>query len=407
MIEEVRLNNGIHVIHTQNTFSKVGHLGVFINVGTRDEAEDEAGMAHFLEHVLFKGTVKRKPFHILSALDSVGGELNAYTNKEETCIYASFPDEFLKKSVDLISDILLHSVFPPVELEKEKEVVIDEINSYKDAPSELIFDEFDNLVFQNHNLANDVLGSEESVKTFTQAMVAKFVAKHYVAQNMVISSVGNYSITKLVKLLEQYFEPVNKAKPVKKRNAPSVLKPCTKTVAKQVFQTHSILGNLGFGAHHPQKIALLMLNNILGGPAMNSRLNLNVREKYGMTYMLESNCAVYSDCGTFSVYFGTDEKHAKKVERLIQKEIIKLCEKPLGILQLSQSKKQIKGQLAISMENNLGVMLSQGKSKLLYDKVDTIDEVLQAFDKVTAQQLMDVGQQVMHPNHLFNLTYKS
>lgn len=302
MIEEAVLKNGIRIIHSTNTFSKVGHIGVFINVGSRDELPDELGVAHYLEHVIFKGTNKRKTYHILSRLDSVGGELNAYTTKEETCIYASFPDEYLNRSIELLSDVIFNSNFPENELIKEKEVVIDEINSYKDSPSDMIFDEFDRMLFEGHSLGNDILGTIKDVKSITRSKVQEFVSKHYIPQNIVISSVGNYSLKKLLKQLEKFFELANESESQIKRDAPEFKKVEDRELEKDVYQTHTILGGKGYSAHHPNKTALLLVNNMLGGPAMNSRLNLNIREKYGFTYMLESNCAVYSDCGTFSIY---------------------------------------------------------------------------------------------------------
>lgn len=407
MIEEAVLKNGIRIIHSTNTFSKVGHIGVFINVGSRDELPDELGVAHYLEHVIFKGTNKRKTYHILSRLDSVGGELNAYTTKEETCIYASFPDEYLNRSIELLSDVIFNSNFPENELIKEKEVVIDEINSYKDSPSDMIFDEFDRMLFEGHSLGNDILGTIKDVKSITRSKVQEFVSKHYVPENIVISSVGNYSLKKLLKQLEKFFELANESESQIKRDAPEFKKVEDRELEKDVYQTHTILGGKGYSAHHPNKTALLLVNNMLGGPAMNSRLNLNIREKYGFTYMLESNCAVYSDCGTFSVYFGTDPKNTNKAEKLIKKELQKLCFKQLGGSQLSQAKKQVKGQLAISMENNLGVMLSHGKSRLIYDRVDSLDEVLSAFEKITPQQILEVANEIMNPDKLFKLSYKA
>ena len=339
MIEEVTLNNGIQIVHQKNTFSKVGHIGVFINVGSRDEEKGEEGIAHYLEHVIFKGTKNRKAFHVLSRLDSVGGELNAYTTKEETCVYASFPIEYLGRSLDLLADVIFNSNFPQSELTKEKEVVIDEINSYKDSPSDLIFDEFDQHLFKGHTLGNDILGTIKQVKSIKRNNVLKFVKQHYVPSKMVISSIGNFSLKKLMSQINKYFEKESGDTDVSQRKAPDVTKPHDLTKVKDVYQSHTLMGGRGYSASNPKKATLLLVNNILGGPAMNSRLNLSIRERHGLTYMLESNCAIYSDSGAFSIYFGTDSKSTDKVERLIKKELIKLCEKPLGIQQLSQSKK--------------------------------------------------------------------
>jgi predicted Zn-dependent peptidase len=406
MIEEAILNNGIQVIHEQNTYTKVGHVGVFINVGSRDEEKGEEGVAHYLEHVIFKGTKKRKAFHVLSRLDSVGGELNAYTTKEETCIYASFPTEYLNRSLELLSDIIFHSNFPKQELVKEKEVVVEEINSYKDSPSDLIFDEFDQDLFKGHPLGNDILGTIQQVQSINRSDVISFVKKHYVPEKMVISSIGNYSLKKLFSYLEKYFESSSDYVQTQKRNRPKQVSTKNKTIKKELNQSHTILGGRGCSVDHPFKNSLLLANNLLGGPAMNSRLNLNIRERFGLTYMLESNCAIYSDCGSFSIYFATDPKSTYRVERLVKKELLKLCEKSLGTIQLSQSKKQVKGHLVISMESNLGVMLSNGKSKLLFNKVDTLDEILENFEKISTHQILEVANEIMHPEKLFNLTYQ-
>lgn len=407
MIEETILNNGIQVVHQRNTFSKVGHIGVFINVGSRDEEEGEEGIAHYLEHVIFKGTTNRKAFHVLSRLDSVGGELNAYTTKEETCVYASFPIEYLGRSVELLADVIFNSNFPQLELTKEKEVVIDEINSYKDSPSDLIFDEFDQELFKGHTLGNDILGTIKQVKSIKRKKVIGFVKKHYIPSKMVISSIGNFSLKKLINQLDKYFEEGDSDIRSMNRKEPKPTRPNDITVVKDVYQSHTLIGGRGYSASSPKKATLLLVNNILGGPAMNSRLNLSIRERHGLTYMLESNCAIYSDSGAFSIYFGTDPKSTDKAERLIKKELLKLCEKELGIQQLSQAKKQVKGQLAISMENSLGVMLSHGKSKMLFKKVDSLDQVLNEFEKITSAQILDVANEIMHPNNLFKLSYQA
>tara|TARA_Y100000739_G_scaffold198543_1_gene181640 strand:- start:47 stop:1273 length:1227 start_codon:yes stop_codon:yes gene_type:complete len=407
MTEEDVLNNGIKIIHQQNTFSKVAHVGVFINVGSRDEEKGEEGIAHYLEHVIFKGTKKRKAFHVLSRLDSVGGELNAYTTKEETCVYASFPIEYLSRSLELLADVVFNSNFPKQELIKEKEVVIDEINSYKDSPSDLIFDEFDQQLFKGHSLGNDILGTINQVKSIKRSDVIQFVKKHYLPERIVVSSVGNYTLKKLVDYLNKYFDDNSDLVQIQKRRVPNQIFPKDKIVHKDVYQSHTILGGRGYSADHSYKNSLLLVNNLLGGPAMNSRLNLSIREKYGLTYMLESNCTIYSDCGSFSIYFSSDPKNTPKVERLVNKELLKLCNKSLGTIQLSQAKKQVKGQLAISMENNLGVMLAHGKSKLLFNKVDTLDQVLDNFEKISSSQILDVANEVMHPDKLFKLTYQA
>lgn len=405
MVEERVLSNGLRIIHTKHTFSKVGHVGVFIKVGSRDEEPGEFGVAHFLEHVIFKGTVNRKAFHILNRLDCVGGELNAYTTKEETCVYASFPLEFLKRALELLNNVIFESTFPEFELQKEKEVVIDEINSYKDSPSELIFDEFDNYLFKDHSLGRDILGEESDVLNLTRVKVKSFVQKYYQPENMVVSSIGNFSIDKIEKIVDSYFGKHPSKNVVDKRVKPKSLTKFNVEKPKEIAQAHTMLGAQGVSALSPFKPTLLLLNNVLGGPAMNSRLNINIREKHGITYMLESNCTIYSDCGVFSIYHGTDTKNAAKADQLIRKELLKLCSQKMGVQQLSFAKKQIKGQLAIAMESALGVMLNSGKSLLLYNKVDTTDEVLRVFEGITNEMVLEVANEIIHPDKLSVLKY--
>lgn len=406
MIEEARLANGIRVIHEQNPFSNIAHLGVFINVGTRDEEKNEYGLAHFLEHVIFKGTKKRKSRHVLSRLDAVGGEINAYTTKEDTCLYASFTDNYLKRASELLADITFNSIFPKEELKKEKEVVIDEINSYKDAPSELIFDEFDNLVFGKHPLGRDILGSKKSVRGFKKTDVVNFVKNHYTPDRIVISTVGNFNIKTLKKILSKYFgEFEMKGKPLK-RIKPNLGEVRKESFNKEIHQAHCMLGNQAYPSNHKNKSAFLMLNNLLGGPAMNSRLNLQIREKYGLTYNIESNYTPYSDSGIFSIYYGTDYKNIDQTESLIKKELRKLCDNKLGTNELHKVKKQIVGQIAMSMESKVGVMLSLGKSKLLHDTVDPIEKVLEKFNKIKSTEILEVANEIINPNNLFSLTYK-
>jgi predicted Zn-dependent peptidase len=284
---------------------------------------------------------------------------------------------------------------------------VEEINSYKDSPSDLIFDEFDQYLFMGHSLGNDILGTIKQVQSINRSDVISFVKKHYVPEKMVISSIGNYSLKKLFSYLEKFFESCSDFIQTQNRDKPKLVSTKNKTFKKDLNQSHTILGGRGCSIDHPFKNTLLLVNNLLGGPAMNSRLNLNIRERYGLTYMLESNCMIYSDCGSFSIYFATDPKSTSRVEQLIKKELIKLCEKSLGTIQLSQSKKQVKGHLVLSMESNLGVMLSNGKSKLLFNKVDSLDEILEKFEKISTYEILEVANEIMHPEKLFNLTYQA
>lgn len=404
-LEVFELKNGIRIVHQQTFGTDVAHFGLLINAGTRDEEDHEQGLAHFIEHVIFKGTNKRKSHHILSRLDAVGGELNAYTTKEDTVLYTSFLKEHYNRAFDLVSDIVFNSVFPAHELEKEKEVIYDEINSYLDSPSEQIFDDFETYIFENHPLEKNILGTKAHLKSFNREMVLAFMKKHYHAQNMVIASAGPASSKRIVQLAERYFSEVPNLG-VKER----VLQPFKGIqkeiqVEKDLMQSHCLIGAPSYEATHKHKTAMSLLSNYLGGPAMNSKLNMEIREKNGYTYNIESSYSPFTDSGIFSIYYGTDEKYTYKVEKLIRKELKKLTDKKLGINQLHMAKQQLIGQIALSQENKVNLMLSLGKSLLLYNRVDTIQEVYDKINAVTAEQIFEIANESFLPNHLSKLYY--
>lgn len=398
------LKNGIRIIH-KNTDSPVAHLGVIINTGSRDEEKNEHGLAHFIEHSVFKGTKKRRAFHVLSRIEGVGGELNAYTSKEETVLYSTFLSEYYERAADLLGDILLNSVYPEKELEREKEVIFEEINSYKDSPSELIFDEFEELVFDGHSIARNILGTRKNLLKFNRESIHRFIKNNYHTDQMVISSVGNYDFNELVKLLERSFGGLDE----KKRN-PSRKKfenyiPEKRSVKKDTYQSHCIVGNLAYDIRHPKRIVMVLLNNILGGQAMNSRLNLALRERRGMAYNVESSYTAYSDTGLFNVYFGTDKENLDKALSLVQKEFKLLRDKKLGAIQLSKAKKQLIGQIAISTESHEDLMLTIGKSYLLYNKVDLLQIVFNKIDAITADDLLDLANLTLDEKQMSTLVY--
>ncbi len=398
------LGNGIRIIH-KAADSEVAHCGVVINAGSRDEKPDENGLAHFIEHVIFKGTKKRKAFHVLSRLENVGGDLNAYTGKEETFIYASFLNKYYSRTLELFADILFASVFPEKELKKEKEVVLDEINSYKDTPSELIFDEFEELLFHGHPIGHCILGKPDSVRNLRKENIHDFLRRYYQPENMVICSVGKIDFKKLIKLSENYFSNVPSNKASNERFPFNFYKAQKEETTKMTHQVHCITGNLAYDVRHEKKIRLSLLTNILGGPGMNSRLNLGIREKYGYCYNLEANYQPYSDTGIFNIYFGTDNGYLEKSLYLVFKELNKLRNQKLGTLQLHRAKQQIIGQLAISLESNLNEMLSIGKSHLVFEKVDTINDINDKIVKITSEDLLDVANEVFDPDQFSTLIY--
>ena len=405
--ETFTLENGIRVIHHELPYGNVAHCGLIINVGSRDEQPEESGMAHFIEHTIFKGTKKRKAFHILSRLDAVGGEINAYTTKEETCIYASFLSHHYERSIELIADITFNSTFPKKEIDKEKDVIIDEINSYLDDPSETIFDDFEEQLFEGHQIGSNILGEEKLIKKFSVSDIQKFIEKNYSTEEMVFASVGPISLNKLRKQVEKHLGHIPSKSSTKKRTAFQGYAPKTIVRKRANFQEHAIIGNLAYSSQSSKRRGLILLSNLLGGPGLNSRLNLNIREKYGFTYYLESNFTAYSDTGIFNIYFGTDKKHLEKTSSLVLKELRLLRDKKLGVNQLHQAKQQLIGQIGLSQENKASLMLTIGKSIMLYDVVDPIEKVFEKIDEITAEEIQEIANEVFAEDQLTHLTYLS
>lgn len=400
-----QLPNGIRIIH-KPIDAYVAHCGLTINAGSRDEELNEQGLAHFIEHVIFKGTQKRRAHHILSHMENVGGELNAYTTKEDTCIYASFMHTWYQRWFDLLSDILFNSTFPEKELAKEKDIIIDEINSYKDNPGEQIFDDFDGVIFDGHPLGRNILGLPKNIKTFNRDHISRFTSRTYATEEMVICSVGRIPFSELIRLAEKYFGHAPRSSRQNQRLAFNGYVSKEKVIKRRNHQAHCVLGGPGYQADHPGKTTLILLNNMLGGPGLNSRLNMAVREKHGFCYNIESHYLPYSDSGIFSIYFGTDADYIDKTLSLIRKELNRFRNERLGLLQLKRAKQQLIGQVAISFESNLAEMLSMGKSILLYDKVDTIEEINQKIEAVTAANLLEAANEVFDPEGLSMLTFK-
>jgi predicted Zn-dependent peptidase len=380
-------------------------MGVFVNCGSRDEKENEQGLAHFIEHAIFKGTAKRKSFHILSRLEDVGGDLNAYTTKEETAIHASFLVEYYERTFDLISDILFNSTFPEKEIEKEKDVVIDEINSTLDTPPEIIYDDFEELLFRPHALGRSILGTPESVAQIKREDILQFMANNYHTDQMVISSVGEISFEKLVALAEHYFGSAPARLRQFKRQPVEVSQSVEQRIKKDYNQAHCILGGSAYDLYHPKKLDLVLFNNIVGGPGMNSRLNLSLRERHGLTYNVESNYSPYLDTGVWCVYFSSDYEDLDLATELVYKELKHISEVALGDIQLRKAKKQLIGQLAISSENNENLMLSIGKSYLSYEYVESLPEIYQKIEKITASDILEVANNVLNSKKLSTLIY--
>lgn len=399
------LDNGIRLVHHRIP-GLVGHCGLIINIGSRDEKVSEHGIAHFIEHMLFKGTIKRKAYHILSRLEDVGGELNAYTTKEETAIHASFLKEDYERAIELISDISYNSVFPEKEIVKEKDVIIEEINSYLDNPSELIFDDFEELIFADQPIGRNILGTPESVKSFTKSMINDFISNNYDTQEMVFCSVGNISDEKILKLFNTHFAHIVTDKRMKHQNKTWIYKPASVTKNMDTYQNHCIMGNLAYNLKDKRRMGMFLLNNILGGQGLNSRLNLSLREKNGFAYNVESSYNPYYDTGIFSIYFGTDSQYLEKSIAIANSELKKLRTTKLGAIQLSKAKNQIKGYLARGYENHESLMLSLGKSMVIFNKIDTIEELCSKIDEVTSSELMETANEIFEPSKISTLIYK-
>ena len=397
------LSNGIRVVHHQDD-SPVVYCGLAIGTGTRDEDDNESGLAHFTEHMLFKGTEHRKSYHIINRLETVGGTLDAYTTKEETFLYSAIPTPYFGRAVELLGDLLFHSTFPSHEIEKEKEVVLDEIQSYNDNPSESIFDRFDELIFAGSPLGRNILGNEEELQWYTTYSFLRFVANHYDSQNIVFFSFGNISFKQALHLAEKYLnEQVLHG--THHRTPPPTYTPCHVEEQRDTFQTHCVIGNQAYGLHHPQRLGLFLLNNIVGGPSMNSLLNMSVRERNGLAYTIESEANSFSDAGSWTIYFGCDHKHSRRCIKLIEKELKLLCEKKIDDLRLSHYKRQLIGQMMIAQQNKENLVLSMARSYLHFNHFDTLPEVSRKIETVSAEQLLAIANELFAPEQLTYLLF--
>ena len=441
------LDNGLRIIHLPSD-SKVVYCGYQINAGTRDEEPGEEGLAHFCEHVTFKGTERRKAWHILNCLESVGGDLNAYTNKEGTVYYSAILKEHIARAVDLLSDIVFHSVYPQAEIDKEVEVICDEIESYNDSPAELIYDEFENILFKGSPLGHNILGTAEQVRSFTTEDALRFTRKLYRPDNAIFFAYGDIDFKKLVKLVGRALadddsgklaeedchadfaddadlsggtgfagdensitteKSVSSVKSVGPKNYPSMGEEITgQTIVmqKNTHQAHVMIGTRAYDVNDDRRMPLYLLNNILGGPGMNAKLNLALREHNGLVYTVESTMVAYGDTGTWSIYFGCDEHDIKRCLRLVRKELDRMMEKPLSDSQLKAAKKQIKGQIGVACDNRENFALDFGKSFLHYGWEKNVDCLYEQVEAITSQQIQDVARELFDKDRLITLIFK-
>ena len=391
--ETYTLPNGIKGIH-RRTRSSVAHCALVINAGTRDEHKDEYGLAHFAEHAIFKGTKRRKAYQINCRLENRGGELNAYTTKEDTTIHATTLRSDFSKAVELIADVAFNSTFPERELAKEREVIVDEINTYKDSPADMIFDTFEDSIFAGSELGHNILGTKAALMRHTSESIKRFVARTHTTDQMVFSSIGNMSVKSVQSVVAKYLAEQAISTRDFKRIAPEKVEPFERVVNKHTHQTHCIIGARAYDINDDKRLPLSLLVNILGGPSANSRLNTVLREKNGLSYNTEAVYTPYNDCGMVAIYFSSDHHNADLCRELIDNELKTLRTTPPTARQLSMIKRQFLAQMAISMENNEGYMLGAGKSYLVHDEIDTLEEVYRKVSAVKGEQIMEVAKEI-------------
>jgi len=425
------LDNGLRIIHLPSD-SKVVYCGYQINAGTRNEEPGEEGLAHFCEHVTFKGTERRKAWHILNCLESVGGDLNAYTNKEGTVYYSAILKEHIARAVDLLTDIVFHSVYPQAEIDKEVEVICDEIESYNDSPAELIYDEFENIIFKGSPLGHNILGTAEQVRSFKTEDALRFTRKLYRPDNAIFFAYGDIDFKKLLRLLKKSF--LSEERRVKSEettfgdrresqfNSPEAqaqfniqhstfntqhsFEGQTIVMQKNTHQAHVMIGTRAYDVNDSRRMPLYLLNNMLGGPGMNAKLNLALREHNGLVYTVESTMVAYGDTGIWSIYFGCDEHDVKRCLRLVRKELDKFMQKPLSEAQLKAAKKQIKGQIGVACDNRENFALDFGKSFLHYGWEKNVDRLYEQVDEITAEQIQAVAQELFDKDRLTTLIFR-
>jgi predicted Zn-dependent peptidase len=399
------LQNGIRVLY-KPTVSNISHACIIINAGSRDEIESKDGLAHFIEHLLFKRTEKRNTNQILNRLELVGADLNAYTTKEYTCIHASFLKPHLERSLDLFEDIIFHSVFPQDEMAKEMEVILDEISSYQDQPDEAINDDFEDLLFEGHSLGRNILGTIESVQSFTQKDIFSFLQANYNTEEIIIGISGEYDFKQLIRLVEKLFGKVPTNRQQRSRGGLNKYSPKDLRFSKPINQSHCVIGTRAYSIHDKQKVGFLLLNNLLGGNGMSSRLNLEIREKHGIAYTIESSYTPMSDTGIFSIYLGTDPEKINKAIKLVERELRRLRQQKLGPLQLHQAKQKFIGQIALGEENRMGLIISMSKSLLDYGRIDSLEDVFAKINAVSSSQILEIANEMFNTGSLSKLLFE-
>ena len=402
--EHAVLPNGFRIVH-RRTDEELAHLALMIGAGTRHEGDLPEGIAHLTEHMLFKGTKRRKAYQVVNFLENVGCDLNAYTTREETCIHASFLSPNYGRAAELFADVTLSSTFPEQELEKEKTVVLDEISSYKDSPAEEIFDTFENEFFSPHPLGQFILGRPETLPNISRNVMLDYVGNNFTPDKMILVSIGNIAFSKLYTLAGRYFGEAEQQNKHNKEMPFGAYRTFERKDSAESYLSHCIIGMPGYHYNHPDKLALILLNNILGGPALHARLNQNIREKFGIAYSIDSQLAHYSDAGWLAIYMGTDPGQIDKAIALAMKEMRKLREQALGSLQLSRAKQQLIVQLAISRESRLHEALSVGKAWLIKNHASSVAEIIGRVEQISPSKLLEVANEIFDERKMSTLIY--
>lgn len=398
------LPNGLRMAHLP-VDSPVSYCGYAVNAGTRDEEAGERGLAHFVEHTLFKGTTHRKAWHILNRMEAVGGELNAYTTKEETFLYSIFMEKDFERAFELLTDLAFHATFPQAEIEKEVEVILDEIESYNDSPSELIFDEFEHLLFARHPLGRMILGDKRALQTFTSESGRSFTRRFYAPRNMLFFSMGRNNFEQIVQMGEKLLADTDFPMAERKHKRPKQLEAKEVHKHKDTHQAHVLIGGQAYDLFDPERVPLYLLNNLLGGPGMNSLLNVLLRERNGLVYNVEGNVSHYTDAGMATIYFGCAPKNKDKAIELVRQLLAEMRQQPLSASRLSQAKKQAIGQIGVASDNRENLFLGFGKSLLHYDRYDSMEQVVARIQQISADDILRVANEVYAPERLSTLIY--
>lgn len=399
------LSNGIRIAHKQVSHTQIAHCGIMLDIGSRDESPEQQGLAHFWEHMAFKGTERRRSHHIINRLEIVGGELNAYTTKEKICFHASVLNEHFEKALELLADISFYSVFPEKQIERERNVILEEMSMYYDSPEDAIQDDFDALVFPGHSLGYNILGTPDTVKGFGREDLKAFIGEHLDTERIIVSSVSRLPFAKVVRMAEKCLSVLPFKKTNRLRSAPTLYKPVREEVRRQLTQAQCAMGRPAYALPDERRLPFFMLVNLLGGPGMNSRFNMALRERYGFVYSIEASYTAYLDTGYLGIYFGTEQKQLNRSISLIHKELKRLREQPLTTMQLHHTKVQLMGQMAMSEESNLSFMLMMAKSLLDIGRVETLPELFKEIQAVTSSQLQDLASEMFDESRFSYLTF--